>query len=99
MALDPVTVVRRWLAVRPIRRIKEFRQRRKAAKGENVDETKLTIIRTVLKFAGGALVAKGFLDPADVPVLQTAIEATIGGLLTIAGVWWSHRTHSAAPEA
>lgn len=40
-----------------------------------------TMIRAVLKIGGGALVAKGFADEAQV-------EAVIGAIVTIVGVAW-----------
>lgn len=52
-----------------------------------------TLLRSVLKVAGGALIAKGFTDDAGV-------EALTGAIITIGGVIWGyyHRKPS-APQA
>jgi hypothetical protein len=102
-----------WLKYRPWLRmrvaIRNARNRRRARlgkpllpsldEGSSMDETKLTIIRTLLKVAGAALVTHGVMSAADATTVQVAAEAVIGGLVTIAGVWWSHRTAKAADAA
>jgi hypothetical protein len=40
-----------------------------------MDETKLTIIRTVLKIAGAALVTHGVMSSADATAFQVAAES------------------------
>jgi hypothetical protein len=64
-----------------------------------MDETKLTIIRTVLKIAGAVLVTHGVMSAADATAFQVAAEAIFGGLVTLVGIYWSHRTAVAADAA
>jgi hypothetical protein len=45
-------------------------------------EKVLGIVRHILTFAGGIIVAKGFIQ-------ETATEELIGGLMTLMGVIWS----------
>lgn len=56
----------------------------------SMDETKLTIIRTVLKFVAGVLAAHGYLQMGDVSVFQTAAEGVISGAVLLGGMVWSH---------
>jgi len=45
-------------------------------------EKVLGIVRHILTFAGGVIVAKGFIQ-------ETATEELIGGIMTLVGVLWS----------
>ena len=47
----------------------------------------LSAVRSVLKFAGGALVAKGFTD-------NSTIEIVIAGVMAAVGIAWSAMHHS-----
>lgn len=51
----------------------------------------LSIVRTVLKTAGAALVTKGVIS-------DTGLESVIGGLITIIGIVWSHYDNSAPTD-
>ena len=48
-----------------------------------------SIIRTVFKLAGAALVTHGVID-------EGSVEPIIGGLLAVAGIVWSHFEHKTA---
>ena len=52
----------------------------------NMDQT-LSAVRTVLKIAGGALVAKGVTD-------QSSMETIVSAVAILIGIVWSHFTHS-----
>ena len=48
-----------------------------------------SILRTILKLAGAALVTHGVID-------EGSVEPIIGGLLAVAGIAWSHFEHKTA---
>ena len=52
----------------------------------NVNEQLLSAIRSVLKFAGGALVTKGVTD-------NSTIEVIIAGIMAAVGIAWSWAHH------
>jgi hypothetical protein len=99
---------RPWLHLRIA--LRGARNRRRARRGlpllppldaevPAMDETKLTIIRTVLKIGGTVLVAHGVMSAADATAFQVAAEAIFGGLATLVGIYWSHRTAVVADAA
>ena len=55
--------------------------------------------RSALKVTGTAVatavVTHGLVDPSNTDALTAALEAIGGGVVTIVGLWWSHRTHAA----
>jgi hypothetical protein len=103
-----------WLKYRPWLRmrvaIRNARNKRRARVGNPLlpqldaevpamNETTLTIIRTVLKIGGAALVTHGVMSAADATAFQVAAEAIFGGVVTLVGIYWSHRTAVAADAA
>lgn len=50
----------------------------------------LSILRSVLKIGGGALVAHGITDDATA-------QAIMGGVLAVVGLVWAHFTHKTTP--
>lgn len=108
--MDPLTLARLWLLVRPIKRLKERRAAKRAAKHQwpasedesfnyqesVMSEGQLSMLRTVLKIAGTALASHGVLDAMDLPALQIAVESVAGGLIALAGIYLSHKKHAAA---
>lgn len=103
-----------WLAVRPIRRIREARAARReaenqvsenvpveaapAAEGEGMSELTKSILRSVLKTLGAAVVTwavtKGYVGTDQSASLATALETIVGGAAVAIGLLWSHRTHA-----
>lgn len=49
-----------------------------------------SLIRSLLKFGGGMIVARGWSDSAT-------WEAVAGGVVALAGILWSHWNHSETP--
>ncbi len=64
-----------------------------------MNETQKALLSGVLKIAGTALVAHGYMDAADASVFATAAEAVIGGVITIGAMIWSHRRAQAVDVA
>ena len=60
-----------------------------------MSETTKSFLRTILKIAGSALVTKGVIDAGDATSLQVAIEALVGGIAGIVGIYLSHKKHAA----
>lgn len=90
--IDPATLARLWLLIKPIKRIRE---RRRAAKGKVMNPDQLSSFgRSVLKGVAGALAMKAGLDAADTASLQAALEALLAGGVACIGLWLSHRKHS-----
>ncbi len=57
-----------------------------------MNEQILSAIRSLLKFAGGALVTKGVTD-------NSTIEIVIAGVMAAVGIAWSAMHHKAAAKA
>lgn len=60
-----------------------------------MSEAQQSFLRGLLKFAAGALVAKGVIDVGDAAGLQVALEALVGGVVGLWAFWQSHRKHAA----
>jgi hypothetical protein len=104
IAID--TVVGLWLKYRPIRR---WRTRR-ATRAEHPDEiaedfnvppdegfmseAQQSLLRGFLKFAAGALAAKGLIDVGEAAALQVALEALTAGVVGLVGFYLSHKKHA-----
>ncbi len=56
-----------------------------------INDQLLSAIRSVLKFAGGALVARGVTD-------NSTTEIIIAGIMAAVGVAWSWAHHKAATK-
>lgn len=89
MSLDPVTLARLWMVIRPIKRLKERRQAKRARQGLPVEtvevpmtnEIVLLVLRHGLTFLGGA----GMFTDNELAQLSAA-GATLVGL-----VWSGYR--------
>lgn len=104
-----------WIAIHPIRRIREAHAAKRAAEnqvsenvpveaapaaeGEGMSELGKSMLRSLLKVFGAAVVtwavSKGFVGTDQTDALAGALESIAGALAVIGGVWWSHRTHKA----
>jgi len=113
--MDPLTLAKLWLTIRPIKRWKEHRAAKRAAENqvsENVpveaapaaeegdmSELGKSMLRSVMKVLGSALVTyavtHGLVDAGQTDALTVALEALGGSVLTIGGLYLSHRTHKA----
>lgn len=128
------SLIQLWLAIRPIKRIREARAAKRAeqaasstagalaaslspesvvpatggaapiqqtaapaAEGGIMGGLAQSMMRSVLKVFGAALVTwavtHGMVDAGQTDALMVALETVVGGVLTIGGLWWSHRTH------
>lgn len=52
-------------------------------------------LRTLLKYLGGALVTKGFVDQSGMELLVSAAMTLIGAGWS----WWHHRNNPSTPKA
>jgi len=98
--VNALAAVKLWLAIRPVKRIKQaiwLRKLRRASKsGEIIDlqwlkkesdvnaEQAMGLVRHVLTFGGGFAVARGWLSAEE-------LTALVGAGVAIAGVVWSIR--------
>lgn len=80
--MDPVTIARLWMVIRPIKRLKERRARKRGEtvstpqEGPMTNEILLLILRHGLTFAGGA----GLFTDNELTQISAA-AATLVGLL------------------
>jgi hypothetical protein len=61
-----------------------------------MSEAQQSFIRSVLKFAAGALAAKGMIDMGDAAALQVALEAVVAAGIAVWAFWQSHKKHTQA---
>lgn len=102
LAVEPL--VRLWLAIRPLRKLRQWRTRKRMASwaAEHPDEVReefnsdeevtvneqlASVIRTVIKSAGGGLVGAGVVTSSELEVLAGAVAVLIG----LAWSWWAKR--------
>lgn len=57
-------------------------------------ELQQSYVRSLAKFVGGLLVAKGVIDGVDVVTLSAMLETLIGAGVTLYGLWKSHQKHA-----
>lgn len=71
-----------------------------AAEDGDMSELGKSMLRSVMKVLGSALVTyavtHGLVDAGQTDALTVALEAIGGGVLTIGGLYLSHRTHKTA---
>ena len=112
--MDPLTLAKLWLTIRPFKRWKEHRAAKRAAENQvtepqeaaptaedgDMGELGKSMLRSVMKVLGSALVTyavtHGLVDAGQTDALSVALEAIGGGVLTIGGLYLSHRTHKTA---
>ena len=93
--MDPLTIARLWVLVRPIKRLKERRARKRGETVSTPDEAPMTnellllLLRHGLTFAGGA----GLFTSDELTQLSAAV-ATLAGL-----VWSGYRKYKRAKAA
>ena len=56
-------------------------------------DTILSFIRQALTFVGGLFVAKGTIDADTLTSIVTNLSTVIGGIVALASLYWSWRTH------
>ena len=100
--------IRRWREARAARKAQEATlvagqttTAAPAAEDEGMfSELAKSWARSALKIVGttiaAGVVTHGWVDGNSADSLNLALEAIGGGVLTIFGLWWSHRTHKAA---
>jgi hypothetical protein len=95
-----------WLSARPFRKLKERRKAKRLERSSELIDTdeedsgmnewQQSLLRSLLKVAGTAAVTHGLIEAGQTDVLVTALEAIAGGLVTLGGLYWSHRHHKEA---
>lgn len=58
-----------------------------------MNETTMTVVRSLPKVIGSALVTLGIATVDQSNSLMPIIEAGVGFLSLVWGYWWSHRAH------
>lgn len=100
MAIDPVTVAKVWMAVRPIKRLKERRKAKRAEREQveqaspaEIEEAKFMgseIIKSLLRHWGsataGIVVGTGVAGPEDASVF---VNVAIGLVIYLVTQGWS----------
>jgi hypothetical protein len=94
MSLDPITLTKLWLLIKPIKRIREHRAAKRAAKNLNGKET--PVFQGKVTYLSVAVLALSFLAQRfDVPLLPDDAEAVVsavGALVgTVGGVYGRYR--------
>jgi hypothetical protein len=59
-----------------------------------MSEAQQSLLRGFLKFAAGALAAKGLIDVGEAAALQVALEALVAGVAGLVGFYLSHKKHA-----
>lgn len=126
--MDPITLARLWIAIRPFKRLRERREAKRAQaalstasdhatvpspedavlamggvtslQGDGMSELMKSMGRSALKIVGTALTtyatAHGLIDIGAGDAFTAALEAAGGAIITILGLYLSHRKHSVA---
>ena len=85
--MDPVTIAKLWLVVKPVKRVKEWRAQRR---GAQVFKGKLTY-----SMAGGAAVV--FIGQAlGIELAQEEVASIIGGAMALVAIYGRYRATKAA---
>ena len=91
------SLIKIWILVRPIQRIKKALNKRRARLGKpllktgdiKMNEQVQTILRSVLKVVGTYFATKGYID-------GTEVEAAVGAVVVLLGLVWSAYEHAKA---
>lgn len=89
--MDAVAVAKLWLAVRPIKRWKELREKRKARQGQPAETTEVSMNTTVATQIVLAILrhAMTALAPLGLTVSDDWMVQTAGILVGAVGLAWS----------
>lgn len=89
MAIDPVTVAKLWMVVRPIKRLKERRKAKREGREPEATEVSMNstvLVQIVLAFVRHAMTALG---PLGITLSEDAMVQVATVIVTLLGLAWS----------